>query len=653
MKECRYCGTQYADELLSCPNCGANVVVSEKDRIIEDAYKEKEIADVKGQIEAQKKVEKPKMAPGKKLLIAMCSIAAVLIIVIIVTSIVNNAPVTADGRTNDDLEDEYISAVESMELGHYEEAIAEFDRIPAEYKDYDKVTEQRKKAVDAYREQVLEQADVYISVGKHNDALSVLVATINTYGETKELVQKKDEILYDYKQGVFSEAESYSETGDYSTAIKRLQMLLDVLKTDADTEMKIQYYSKAQVLKQVQIYENENNYESAITYLQDKIEELGADAELATKLTSMFSAYKAVCAEKAKTFAAEKDYESAIAVLENLINLVGSDEDVSVLIYAYEEAQVLEKVQECIVEKEYLSGINYLKALIQEVGERSTLSFKLEELTSLYKSDVMNRAEEDAKKGKYAGAVASLRSLSGTIGSSTEIEAKILEYRKKEIGIELDGYDKSKDYAGAITYLQGTSEAKSDEELKAKLESYIGKHKKELFAKAESAYKETGYSAAVQVLNSDKLLKNDAEIKEKVAFYNRKKPVLLSELEEYEGDIAFYSGEVTDVAGNIYHGYFSDREEVTYYLKGMYERFMCKLVMLDANGECDRSLALKNADSGEVLFSYKLQQRDAEGIYVDIDVSDVDFLVIELRTTTGTWSTYKKAAMADAQLIRK
>ena len=110
MKECKYCGTQYADHLQSCPSCGANVVVSEKDRIIEDAHE---------------KVEKTKMAPGKKILIAMCSIAAVLAVVIIATTVLNNRPVTVDGKTNNDLTKEYEAAMESMEVGNYEAAIAE------------------------------------------------------------------------------------------------------------------------------------------------------------------------------------------------------------------------------------------------------------------------------------------------------------------------------------------------------------------------------------------------------------------------------------------------------------------------------------------------------------------------------------------------
>lgn len=658
MKECKYCGTQYADHLQSCPSCGANVVVSEKDKIIEDAQKEKEIANVKEQIEAQNKAEKPRMAPGKKMLIAVCSVIAVLAVVIIATTILNNRPVTTDGKTNSDLAKEYKAALESMELGNYEAAIAELDSIPVEYKDYDKVAEQRERAIEAYREQVLTQVDSYVAVGKHNDALSALTVAMDKYGENKELVQKKDEILYGYKKGIFAEAENYATTGDYSTAIKRLQMLLDVVGTDADTEMKIRYYEKAQVLKQVQVYESENNYVAAIEYLQKKLEELGQDADLATKLTSMYSVYKASCIETAKAYITEKDYENAITVLEDLSKVIGNDDEVSMLTYDYKKALALEKAQTYIDNEDYLPGIEYVKTQIQMLGEDSALSAKLGELVSLQRTVVMQAAEKDAKNGQYTNAVTSLKSLISTIGSDAEIESKILEYRKKEINVKLAEYDKSKDYAGAITYLQGASETKIDEELKSKLEDYISKYKKDLFAKAEIAYEANGYSAAVQLLNNDKLLKNDSELKEKIAYYNNKKPVLLSGLEMYEGKIRYKNESVTDVAGNTYAEFFSTLtynfgspdDTVIYYLNNQYEFFECKFVLLDANNEYGekRTLIIKNDDTNEVLFSKKIGSKDVNGIEIRIDVSDVTFLRIEMDECYQ-----RKAVMVNAQLIKK
>ena len=68
-------------------------------------------------------------------------------------------------------------------------------------------------------------------------------------------------------------------------------------------------------------------------------------------------------------------------------------------------------------------------------------------------------------------------------------------------------------------------------------------------------YKANGYSDAVKVLNSDKLLKNDAEVKEKIAYYNNKKPVLLSSLEPYEGELGYVSESVTDVVNKKYQEY--------------------------------------------------------------------------------------------------
>lgn len=657
MKECKYCGTKYADNLLTCPSCGANVVVSEKEKIIEDAHKEKEIATVKEQIAAQKKEEKPKMAPGKKILIAMCSIAAVLVIVIIVTALSNNQPVTTDGKTNGDLKKEYETAMESMELGNYEKAIAELDGISTEYKDYDKVVDQREKAVEGYREQVLAQVDSYVAVGKHNDALSALEVAMNTHGETKELLQKKEEILYDYKQGIFSEVEKYADAGDYSTAIKRLRMLLDVIETDADTEMKIRYYEKAQVLKQVEVYESENDYVAAIEYLQRRLEELGQDADLATKLTSMYSAYKTSCMNTAKNYVADKDYTNAISVLEELAKVIGRDDEITTLTYDYKKALALEKIQSYIDNKDYLSGTEYVKKQIIILGEESTLSAKLKEMNSLYKEVVMKEAEKDVKDGKYASAVTALKSLLNIIGSDEEIGSEILEYRKKEINVKLTEYNKSKDYAGAISYLQNdVSETKTDEELKSKLEDYISKYKKDLFAKVEKTYETKGYSEAVKLLNSDKLMKNDAEVKEKIAYYNNKKPVLLNALKPYEYSLGYKNESIFDVVDAEYQGYFyskttgyKSKDEVVYFTNNEYEFFGCDLILVDANmKQYAREIVITDDETKEVLYHGALSTKDVDGLEIKINISSVKFLNIAL-----IGCPKERAVMVNAQLIKK
>lgn len=657
MKECKYCGTQYADHLTTCPSCGANVVVSEKDKIIEDAHNEQEIAMVKEQLETKKKMEKPKMAPGKKILITMLSMVAVLAIIIVATTVINNQPVTADGKTNSDLKDIYESAMDSMELGEFEEVMATLDSIPTEYKDYDKVVEQRDKALDAYREQVLAQVDSYVAVGKHNDALSALTATMEKYGENKELIQKKEEILYGYKQGIFAEAENYATTGDYSTAIKRLQMLLDVIGTDMDTELKVSYYEKAQVLKQVQIYEDEKNYVAAIEYLEKKLDELD-DTDFATKLTSLYSTYKASCIETAKAYIAEKNYANAVNVLEDLSEVIGNDDEVVMLISDNKKALTLEKAQAYINSESYLVGIDYLKLQIRVLGEDSALTAKLEEMISMYKTIVLQEAEKSAKSGQYSSAVFSLNSFIYDVGKDAEVSSKILEYRKKEINVKLAEFDKNKDDAGAILYLQNeVFEINADAELKGKLDTYISRYRQDLFAKAATQYEESGYSAAVKLLSNDKVLKNDAEVKAKIAHYNNKKPVLLSSLKPYQRNLGYESKTIVDILGNSYQGYFytdsfysgvKDSNRAVYFLNGEYEVFRCKLILINANGSHMREITVKDNDTGEVLFSKSLNVKNVDGMYIEINVTQVKFLEIEL-----VGCAEHIAVMVDAQLIKK
>jgi len=198
--------------------------------------------------------------------------------------------------------------------------------------------------------------------------------------------------------------------------------------------------------------------------------------------------------------------------------------------------------------------------------------------------------------------------------------------------------------------LQETAEVKTDAELKAKLEAYISQYKKDLFSKAATEYEENGYSAAVKLLgDGENLLKNDTELKEKIAYYNNKKPVSLSMLSTYKYELGYKAEEIIDICGNRYtekfyrNTYTATFDLGVFFLGEEYEVFKCKLVLLPSGGG-GTSIEITNFETKEVLFSRTIKDTDVEGINVEIDVSHVKLLGIEIGGS---------APMVNAQLIKK
>lgn len=651
MKECKYCGTIYEDRLKECPSCGATLVVSEKEKMIAQAQQESELQEARAEIEARKESAKPKMAPGKKLLIVMCSIAAVVAVIIAVVGFISNKPVTSDGKTNKELKEIYEQAETYMEIGDYEKVIATLDTIAPEYENYEDVTALREEAVEAYRDAMIAQAEDYVAIGKYEDALTTLTETAQKYGDAKKLLTKKDEMLYGYKQKVFSEVETYAATGDYSTAIKRLEALLASVGTDTDTEMKIQYYKKAQILKQAKFFEDMKDYVSAINYLREQSTSFGQEAELTAKLTELELLYKNTCIAEAKNYAEAGNYEQAIAVLKGTKGVLGNEEEISLLTLNYEKQRVLATAEDYIKEKNYEAGIKYLKTQIGILGKDTKLESKLSEITALHKETEMSSATSKAKSSKYAEAIAVLDALVTVIGSDADVTAKRQEYRKSEINQALANYDKSNDYYGAIAYMQKQSETKSDSDLKKKYDNYVAKYKEVLFAEAAKVYEEEeDYSAAVKVLNQGAaLLSVDTEIKDKIAYYNNKKPVLLASLSPYMGEMKYDSDRDFFYAKRYSWSYSGDDDWAVYYINNEYETFQCKFVLLDADEGSGSRVVIYDYETGEGLCDEVLWELDIDGIEIRIDVSQVRFLAISLRDKCG----YNEAGLRDAQLIKK
>ena len=90
MKECKYCGTKYKDELDVCPNCGGNLIVTAEEiaQAAELAQKEKE--------NQQRSVVEPQNHLKKLIGIIAGVIAAIIVIVVVASYAHNHRAVNGD-----------------------------------------------------------------------------------------------------------------------------------------------------------------------------------------------------------------------------------------------------------------------------------------------------------------------------------------------------------------------------------------------------------------------------------------------------------------------------------------------------------------------------------------------------------------------------
>lgn len=694
MKECKYCGTMYEDKEKICPGCGGSIVITDKDIKIEEEM----LAEMNPEV-------KKKMPLGKKLLIVMGVAVLIIVAVAVVNIISNNKVVTSDGWTNGDIDRTYKQAVELIKEESYSTAIVILDTIPEEYSDYDRVVKKREQAVKGLKQAKIEEAADLAENGKYVQAVEVIDYAVGKIGNTDALKKEKEKVITSCKESYLSKAQKFVDQGDYAIAIKQLEDFTATIGEDKDVKGKILEYKKAQINLQLHQYEAEQNYAVAIDYLSAQLPNVDNDAQLTSKLAEIKSTYKknfmesaaasvsngdyntaittlttlkkslgedseinakileyerALSYSDAQQYASTGNYAAAIKRLETFISANGKDTDVQAKILAYKKEQVSITVQGYENLGQYSAAISYLEKQLTSVENDSKLTAKLNELWALYKNSCMTSAETSVTVGNYDEALATLSALKAALGTDADVDAKILEYKKARINAKLAAFDANSDYAGAILYLNGQlADVNNDVELKSRLDLYKTNYKAKLIADAETAYNNEGYEKAVRVLSEGlNALNNDSEIVDKISYYESKRPIALSSIKEYKDGLAYRSKQIEDVVGNTYEEYFYDYKSTygtshtsgLYYLNNEYSLFEFKFVLINANGDYERKITIINDDTGEVLYSKSLSAKEANGVNISLDVSQIKFLRITLNECYA--GSEMRAVMVDAYLIK-
>lgn len=257
------------------------------------------------------------------------------------------------------------------------------------------------------------------------------------FSETANAIIKLEKMKV--SKEAFQAGADYEAKGDLPTAISSYEQVTedDAQYEDAKTkaeELKSAY--KEDILGQAKALAEKEDYSGAVLLLEESSSVLKDDADISNLRTD----YQNKADEQAVTTAlseAEKkakaeDYSAAISAL-NACSV--TDSRITTKLAEYKKkledktvADTLEKAEARAKEKDYPQAI---KVLLDAHSSNSKIKAKLEEYKDTYEKQVLSEAAALAEAGKYEEAVAKLNAGVNTVGQTTELTAKIADYKAK------------------------------------------------------------------------------------------------------------------------------------------------------------------------------------------------------------------------------
>lgn len=294
-----------------------------------------------------------------------------------------------------------------------------------------------KKKVTAVLEKVLNDYNSGVSSLEDTEDLLTRLDDSFHFSETANAMIKLEKM--EASKEAFQAGADYEAKGDLPTAISSYEQVAegDSQYEDAKTkaeELKAAY--KEDILGQAKALAEKEDYSGAVLLL----EESGSVLKDDTDISSLRTDYQNKADEQAVTAAlseAEKkakteDYSAAISALNGCSV---TDSRITTKLAEYKKkledktvADTLGKAEAKAKEKDYPQAI---KVLLDAHSSNSKIKAKLEEYKGAYKQQVLSEAAALAEAGKYEEAVAKLNAGVNTIGQTTELTAKIADYKAK------------------------------------------------------------------------------------------------------------------------------------------------------------------------------------------------------------------------------
>jgi len=317
MKECKYCGSLYADNLTSCPNCGGSKIVTAQEKMEEAVLQQKEIENRERAV-AEPEVKKKKM---------FVAVAAILVIIVAVIGIVSynaNKPLS-NGMSKAKGEELLAEGIAYYDAGNYEAAIECFGQLPIDSEQYEKAQAMLEKSADAYSARILEKADSYLREEEYEVALELLKQALVLLPDNADLKNSYTNAYEGYKSVVcataIGQAEEYRAKNDYVNAIVVLRAALEKIQKDVEMEAKLKVYEadyREQMLTEADATLSSAGYQQAIAVLNTGLSVLVGDSILIEKI-ELYKTYAPIEIMEMETFSGDNT-ANVMAVTDTLGN---------------------------------------------------------------------------------------------------------------------------------------------------------------------------------------------------------------------------------------------------------------------------------------------------------------------------------------------
>lgn len=280
MKECKYCGTKYKDELDSCPNCGGNLIVTAEEiaKAAELAQKEKENQE-RSVVEPQNHL--------KKLIGIIAGVVAAVIIIVVGTFYAHNHRAVNGDLSRADMAKAYEQGVAFYNSGDYASAIAELGKVSSQSKYYDEATPMLGDAVNIYCNDAISKASAYANTSDYKMACSILENALQVVPAnsalTAELISYQEIFRNQLRNSTLETVEGSIAENDYPTAIQTLSVALDELNNDIELNALFEKYSgeyRNMIIAQADTLLENEGYEAAITVVNEGLDVLENDTIL-------------------------------------------------------------------------------------------------------------------------------------------------------------------------------------------------------------------------------------------------------------------------------------------------------------------------------------------------------------------------------------
>ncbi|MEY8312251.1 hypothetical protein AALA61_09650 [Oscillospiraceae bacterium 42-9] len=317
MKECKYCRTQYDDELPVCPNCGASKVISE-DELSEEAEM------IQREAEYRKKASDMYRKKKHWHIARMVGILLIIGIGICLLLFEKSAPLS-NGMTQDESKESLATGIAYLDNGEYESAMECFLQLPSDSKQYLEAQSLLLQARDYYRSEILDRANLHITNKEYDTAFNLISKAQEFLPDDSELQSAYDNVYSKYRSSVLEQVDSYISNGQYDLALEYLNGVQAKFPNDAvlqdsynDTLSAYQVVIRTEAIEQADAYVSENNYASAIETVNAALDKIGQDDELSAKLNVFTDTYSAAVIKAAKDKYVEYNYDSIISAEEML-----------------------------------------------------------------------------------------------------------------------------------------------------------------------------------------------------------------------------------------------------------------------------------------------------------------------------------------------